>query len=190
MARRSRARDLSFSWCSLTEQSTVALYSDSMSNHPGPICRTTPSPRLGVSIWVRGCIGLILACIGCWNALPTAQAGCSGLHESFVRWVETKPTRPGELTLGLYVRYEKGSLNFTLERPTKPCDGPSCRTKSSMDTTYFPMNSLRVVATGFAWLKPCPYVKGDSHKPHAKPVSLSAPRGGLEVSEPPPKVVG
>jgi hypothetical protein len=93
MARRSRARDLSFSWCSLTEQSTVALYSDSMSNHPGPICRTTPSPRLGVSIWVRGCIGLILACIGCWNALPTAQAGCSGLHESFVRWVETKPTR-------------------------------------------------------------------------------------------------
>jgi hypothetical protein len=91
------------------------------------------------------------------------------------------------LALSLYVRYERGTLSFTLERPMKPCEGPSCRTKTTMDPTILPLGGSNLVLSqgdisADRWACPNPVPAKLS-----RTVSLYAARGGLDVHEPPPK---
>lgn len=122
-----------------------------------------------------------------WTSTAT-QAGCSGLGDSTNRWVETKPPVAGQMVLSLYVRYERGSLSFTLEPPTRPCEGPGCRTKSAVEPTLLPIFGQRLVVSN-AGISSARCAAGErrGHHSYARPTSQFASSGELEVPEPPPK---
>ena len=129
----------------------------------------------------------LLALILCLGSIGSAQAGCVGLDHEPTRLVDSQAPAAGQLALSLYVRYERGTISFTLERPMKPCEGPSCRTKTTMDLTILPLGGSNLVLS-----------QGDisadrwacqDAMPAKLPRTVShyAPRGGLDVQEPPPK---
>ena len=141
------------------------------------------SDRKTSSNWLWPLLVLIL----CLGSIGNTQAGCVGLDHEPTRLVDSQTPAAGQLALSLYVRYERGTLSFTLERPMKPCEGPSCRTKTTMDLTILPLGGSNLVlsqgdisADRWACLDPMP-----AKLPRT--VSHYAPRGGLDVQEPPPK---
>ncbi len=141
------------------------------------------SDRKTSSRWLWPLLVLIL----CLGSIGNAQAGCVGLDHEPTRLVDSQAPAAGQLALPLYVRYERGTLSFTLERPMKPCEGPSCRTKTTMDPTILPLGGSNLVLSqgdisADRWacqdLMPAKLPRTVSHY---------APRGGLDVQEPPPK---
>ena len=129
----------------------------------------------------------LLVLILCLGSIGNVQAGCSGSDVEPTRWADSKAPGAGQLTLALYVRYEHGKLSFTLERPIQPCHGPSCRTKSTMEPTILPLGGSRIVLaqadiSRLQWDPLDP-----SQAKLARNFSQYAPRGGLDVQEPPPR---
>lgn len=129
----------------------------------------------------------LLVLILCLGSIGNVQAGCSGSDVEPTRWADSKAPVAGQLTLALYVRYEHGTLSFTLERPIQPCHGPSCRTKSTMEPTILPLGGSRIVPAqaDISWLQWDP--QDPSQARLAPCFSQYAPRGGLDVQEPPPR---
>lgn len=140
---------------------------------------TSPSARC-LLVLLLGWLGIVVFC-------SELQAGCSSWNGSHAQAIESKPSAPGQLTLAMYVRYERGSLSFTLERPVRPCDGPSCSSKSTFEPTFLPLATYRPIVTQVANSLIRCSSNSSSVDSFARPSSERAPRGAIEVCEPPPK---
>lgn len=139
------------------------------------------------SAMAHGLLFLLVAILSGLGPIDRADAGCSFSALTHGQMIEGKPVAAGQLALAIYVRYERGSLSFTLERPVRSCEGPECRTKSSMEPTYLiPVGHRLTVSNAAAgetrWQSGTPVRASFS-----RPFSLYAPRGSLEACEPPPK---
>jgi len=139
------------------------------------------------SAWGSWLFGLVLMLLGGLSPLHVASAGCSSEGISHARMIESKPVPSGQLALEMYVRYERGSIGFTLERPVRPCEGPECRTKSSMEPTFLIPVGQRLLIGGTAIWESRILASDPSRLDYSLPSSLYAPRGSLEACEPPPK---
>jgi hypothetical protein len=144
--------------------------------------------RPWVSSTVRCLLCLMLGWVGVLGFVEQVQAGCSGFSGTHLAWQRAKPQVGGQLELALYVRYERGSLSFTYEPPVKPCEGPNCRPKSSLDPSLIPVVGPRLVMTQPGFDRSTVAVGETPSLSYPRARSRSAPRGYLEVSEPPPKI--
>ena len=169
-------------------ESVTPKTSLAMPSHTANTAKMSPSilpaaDRKTPSRWLWPLLVLIL----CLGSVGNVQAGCSGPDLEPTRWADSKAPVAGQLTLALYVRYEHGTLSFTLERPIEPCHGPSCRTKSKMEPTILPLVGSRIVLAqaDISWLQWDPL--DPSQAKLARNFSQYAPRGGLDVQEPPPR---
>lgn len=145
-----------------------------------------PAKRSIASTWVRCLVGVMVVWIASINCLEQSLAGCS-TSSLPAPIAEVRPVEPGQLTLAIYIRYERGSFSYTLERPSKPCEGPACRSKSSMEPTPMPISGPRLAVTQVAISTVKSPLKYTAAASYSQPTSLYAPRGYLEVAEPPPK---
>jgi hypothetical protein len=141
------------------------------------------SDRKSSSQWLWPLLFLIV----CLGSIRDVQAGCAGLAHEPTRLVDSRATVAGQLPLSLYVRYEQGRLSFTFERPMKPCEGPSCRTKTTMDPTILPLGGSNLVLSQGDISADRWACQDPMRAKLPRTVSLYAPRGGLDVHEPPPK---
>jgi hypothetical protein len=151
------------------------------------LSKSITAARSHASLWSRCFIALLAGWLGLVSSCQELQAGCSGLGGSPSKIIDSKPAVAGQLTLAMYVRYERGSLSFTLERPVRPCEGPSCSSKSTFEPTLFSLVAYRPMATQVAYSIHRYAAGGSSVESHDRPSSQFAPRGALEVCEPPPK---
>lgn len=95
--------------------------------------------------------------------------------------------RPGELSLKFYLRYEGGQFWWTLERPVPSCSGTGCGSKSSMEPAIVVDFQSRTSMTpvNFSLLGLCAVSVGRGEGVYSN--SVKAERGGIEVTEPPPR---
>lgn len=154
---------------------------------PNSIADSIPPARNVVSLSARWFVALLAGWLAVVSTCLELQAGCSSISGSPAQVIESKPAPTGQLTLAMYVRYERGSLSFTLERPVRPCNGPSCSSKPSMEPTLLPVAAYRPMVTQAANSIVRFSSSGSSSGSYARPSSQYAPRGSLEVCEPPPK---
>ena len=150
---------------------------------PKSILRT----RSFASASARWLLAVLFGWLGIVSSCTELQAGCSSWNGSHAQAIESKPSAPGQLVLAMYVRYERGSLSFTLERPVRPCEGPSCSSKSTFEPTFLPLATYRPIATQVANSPIRRSSTSSSGDSFARPSSERAPRGAIEVCEPPPK---
>lgn len=141
----------------------------------------------GRSPWGAWLLGLVLMLLGSFGPLNVVSAGCSSEGISHARIFQSRSVPGGQLALELYVRYERGSIGFTLERPGRPCEGPECGTKSSVEPTMLIPVGQRLLVSGTAISESRVLASDASRLDYSLPASLYAPRGSLEACEPPPK---
>ena len=137
--------------------------------------------------WGSWLLGWVLVLLGSFGSLNFANAGCSSEVFSHSRMIQSRTVPGDQLALELYVRYERGSIGFTLERPVRPCEGPGCGTKSSVEPTLLIPVGQRLLVSGTAISESWDLSSDPSGLDYSLPSSFYAPRGSLEACEPPPK---